>query len=62
MARRRSDKGNLRWKGETLYWCGTVPVGTDEEGKSSTDIEREVRELLTNGKRGNVVVKFKQDS
>ena len=33
MARCRSDKGNLRWKGETLYWCGTVPVGTDEEGK-----------------------------
>ena len=33
MARRRSDKGTLRWKGGTLYWCGTVPVGTDEEGK-----------------------------
>ena len=31
MARRRSDKGNLRWKGDTLYWCGTVPVGTDAE-------------------------------
>ena len=32
MARPRSDKGSLRWKGKTLYWCGTVPFKDQATG------------------------------